>query len=161
MPRSSRRISIALASTLFLSGCFGQFQVTRNLYAFNRTVGQERFTRWALFLAMNIAPIYPVGVVMDAFIANPVEFWSGTNPVKDSERWFPKQPSQARLTPPPRARLTPLPDGRVRMELAEGALYVLLAPDALLAWDTKGELLARVSDVDGRATLVGGRLSEP
>ena len=153
MPRSFRRLSIALASILLLSGCFGQFQVTRNLYAFNRTVGQDRFTRWALFLAMNIAPIYPVGVVMDAFIANPVEFWSGTNPVKDSERWFPKAS--------PQARLTPLPDGRVRMELAEGALYVWLAPDALLAWDEKGELLARVSDVDGSATLVGGRLSEP
>ena len=153
MPRSFRRLSIALAALLFLSGCFGQFQVTRNLYAFNRTVTQDRYLRWALFLAMNIAPIYPVGAVMDAFIANPVEFWSGTNPVKDSERWFPKEP--------PQARLTPLPDGRVRMEFAEGALYVLLAPDALFAWDEKGELLARVSDVDGRATLVGGRLSAP
>lgn len=153
MTRSSRRLSIALASMLFLTGCFGQFQVTRNLYAFNRTVAQERFTRWALFLAMNIAPVYPVGVVMDAFIANPVEFWSGRNPVKDSERWFPKQQ--------PQAQLTPLPDGRVRLDLAEGALYVRLAPDALLAWDEQGKLLARVTDVDGRATLVGGKLSEP
>jgi hypothetical protein len=151
MTRSPRHFTLLLALTLLFTGCFGQFQVTRNLYAFNRTVSEERFTRWALFLAMNIAPVYPVGVVMDAFIANPVEFWSGKNPVKDSERWFPK----------PQAQLTPLPDGRVRMDLAEGALYVRLAPDALLAWDERGELLARVTDVDGRAALVGGRLSEP
>jgi hypothetical protein len=90
---------------------------------------------------------------MDAFIANPVEFWSGTNPVKDSERWFPP--------PQPRARLTPLPDGRVRMDLPGGALYLRLAPDALLAWDERGELVARVSDIGGRAALVGGKLSEP
>jgi len=155
MTRSFRRLTLLLALALLFTGCFGKFQVTRNLYAFNNTVSSERFTRWALFLAMNIAPVYPVGVVMDAFIANPVEFWSGTNPVKDSERWFPKEPE--------RARLTPLPDGRVRMELegaGSGTLYLRLAPDALLAWDERGELLARVADVDGRAALVGGSLSE-
>jgi hypothetical protein len=32
---------------------------------------------------------------------------------------------------------------------------VQLAPDALLAWDERGELLASVTDVDGRAALVG------
>ena len=153
MTHGNRRLALLLALPLLATGCFGKFQVTRNLYAFNRTVSEERFTRWALFLAMNIVPVYPVGAVMDAFIVNPVEFWSGTNPVKDSERWFPKQPDQARLTP--------LPDGRVRMDLAEGALYVRLDPDALLAWDERGELLARVTDVDGRPALVGGRLSEP
>jgi len=90
---------------------------------------------------------------MDAFIANPIEFWSGTNPVKDSKRWFPALQ--------PQARLTPLPDGRVRMDLPEGVLYLRLAPDALLAFDEQGELLARVSDVGGRAALVGGKVSEP
>jgi hypothetical protein len=40
-------------------------------------------------------------------------------------------------------------------------LYVHLAPDALLAFDERGELLARVTDVDGRAALAGGKLSEP
>ena len=150
MTPSTRRLVFLLALPLLAAGCFGKFQVTRNLYAFNQTVSDERFTRSALFVAMNIVPIYPVGAVMDAFIANPVEFWSGTNPVKDSERWFPKQ-----------ARLTPLPDGRVRMDLPEGALYLRLAPDALLAWDERGNLLARVTDVDGRAALAGGKLSEP
>ena len=57
--------------------------------------------------------------------------------------------------------VTPLPDGLVRMDLPEGALYLRLAPDALLAFDERGELLASVSDVGGRAALVGGKLSEP
>ena len=155
--RTRRRsiLPFALTSGLLVAallGCFGQFQITRNVYAFNRTVSQDRFVRWTVFLAMNIAPVYPVGVVMDAFIANPVEFWSGTNPVKGSERWFPKQQ--------PQTRLVPLPDGRVRVELARtgSTLYVRLAPDALLAWDDRGELLARVTDVDGQAALVGGSL---
>ena len=164
MTRSYRRPALSLGLTVALlaapvlsTGCFGQFQITRHVYAFNRTVSRDRFVRWAVFLALNIAPVYPVGAVMDAFIANPVEFWTGTNPVKNSERWFQKQP--------PQAQLTPLPGGRVRMELAGAGpsrvLYVWLAPDALLAWDERGELLASVTDVDGRATLVGGRLFEP
>ena len=36
-----------------------------------------------------------------------------------------------------------------------------LAPDALLAWDDRGEPLARVTAVGGRAELVGGSLLEP
>lgn len=159
MTRSHRRLSLALtlallATPVLSTGCFGQFQIVRNLYGFNRTVSQDRFVRWAVFLAMNIAPVYPVGAVMDAFIANPVEFWSGDNPVKGSKRWLGGQ-----------AQLTPLPEGPV-MELAGagpggGALYVELAPDALLAWDERGELLARITDVGGRATVVGGKLFEP
>ena len=86
-----------------------------------------------------------------------MEFWTGDNPVKGSQRWLGGQPQ---------AQLTPLPDGRVRMELAGagpggGVLYVQLAPDALLAWDERGELLARISDVEGRAAVVGGSLLEP
>jgi hypothetical protein len=150
-------VSALLAAPVLGTGCFGQFQITRNVYAFNRTVSQDRFARWAVFLALNLAPVYPVGALMDAFLANPVEFWTGTNPVKGSERWFPRRP--------PQAWLAPQPDGRVRMDLAnagaEGALYVRLAPDALLAWDDRGELLARVADVEGRAELVGGSLLEP
>jgi hypothetical protein len=161
MTRSYRRPAVSVALSLGLlaapvlaTGCFGQFQITRNVYAFNRTVSQDRFVRWAVFLALNLAPVYPVGAVMDAFIANPVEFWTGTNPVKGSQRWFPK--------PPAETRLTPLPDGRVLVELAGGqTLTVRLAPDALLAWDERGELLARVSDVDGRAIVASGRLLGP
>lgn len=163
MTRSYRRSALSLALTAALlaapvlsTGCFGQFQIMRNLYGFNRTVSQDRFVRWAVFLAMNIAPVYPVGVIMDVFIANPVEFWTGDNPIKGSQRWLGGQPQ---------AQLTPLPDGRVRIELAGAdsgtVLYVHLAPDALLAWDQRGELLARVTDVDGRAALAGGRLFEP
>lgn len=163
MTRSYRRSALSVALTLGLlaapvlsTGCFGQFQILRNLYGFNRTVSQDRFVRWAVFLAMNIAPVYPVGAVMDVFIANPVEFWTGTNPVKGSQRWLGGQPQ---------AQLAPLPDGRVRIELAGAGpgrvLYVRLAPDALLAWDDRGELLARITDVDGRAAGVGGKLFEP
>lgn len=163
MTRSYRRSTLSVALTLGLlaapvlsTGCFGQFQILRNLYGFNRTVSQDRFVRWAVFLAMNIAPVYPVGAVMDAFIVNPVEFWTGDNPVKGSKRWLGGQPQ---------AQLTPQPDGRVRMEFSGAgprpALYVQLAPDALLAWDERGELLARITDVDGRPAVVDGSLLEP
>ena len=68
--RSYRRSALSVALTLGLlaapvlsTGCFGQFQILRNLYGFNRTVSQDRFVRWAVFLAMNIAPVYPVGAL--------------------------------------------------------------------------------------------------
>ena len=138
--RMTRTAVAALAMTLAIpaAGCFGRFEITRNLYAFNRTVSHDRFARWGVFLAMNVAPMYPVGLALDAFVANPIEFWSGRNPVKGSPRWFPQ------------------PDSAARDEGRCDALRVVREADALAAYDACGELVARVTDVDGRATIVAG-----
>jgi hypothetical protein len=154
--RSALLRSIAFAALAALAtGCFGRFQVTRNLYDFNRTASDDRYTRWALFLAMNLAPVYPAGAAVDVFVVNPIEFWSGRNPVADTA----SGPERAGL----QARLVPLPDGSVRLERpgTDGALILHLEPDALVARDETGGLVARISDVRGRAALVSGTLRAP
>lgn len=151
-PRPASRLTLVLCfgALVVAGGCFGRFEITRNLYGFNRTVAEDRFVRWAVFLAMNVAPMYPVGMALDALVANPIEFWSGKNPVRGSPRWFPRQASPTPVLGACHERVA----GSSR-----GALHLVRAADALLAFDACGELVAEVTDVDGRATLVGGSLA--
>ena len=104
----------------------------------------DRYARWGVFLAMNIAPMYPVGLVLDALVANPIEFWSGENPVKGSPRWRPQTES---------AQAGPGNEGAEPLRLVR-------TPDALLAFDAQGALVARVTDIEGRPAIVAGSLLE-
>lgn len=76
--------SLLLAAMLPLgaSGCFGSFNLTRKVYDFNRTVSQDKWIRWLFFLAMNVVPVYAFSMAVDAFFANPFEFWGGSNPIQ-------------------------------------------------------------------------------
>ncbi len=70
--------AFGLATT---TGCFGSFQLTRKVYAFNQTVSQDKWVQELVFLGMNIVPIYGLAAFADAVFANSVEFWTGTNPL--------------------------------------------------------------------------------
>ena len=135
MPRPRQALALAAASAL-LAGCFGSFNVTRNLYAFNRYVAQKDWPRTGLFLAMNVAPVYPVGVLMDVLLANPVEFWTGVNPIKDSERWFGSRVEVEVVDPATRRVAVTDPDGRTHRFVAvrgEDHVRVVTESGALLA----------------------------
>lgn len=88
LARGFLRVAAVGCVAVLLTGCFGRFAVTRNLYAFNGYVSKNDWARTGVFLAMNVTAMYPVGLIMDLLFANPVEFWTGVNPIKDSERWF-------------------------------------------------------------------------
>jgi hypothetical protein len=63
-----------------LTGCYGSFQLTRNLWKWNGTVG-EKWTNELVFLVLNIVPVYGVATLIDGIVINSVEFWTGKNPV--------------------------------------------------------------------------------
>ncbi|MCK4695667.1 MAG: DUF3332 family protein [Candidatus Cloacimonetes bacterium] len=66
--------------SLGLTGCFGKFQLTRNLYTWNSQIGGKwvnTLVMWILF----IIPVYEIAGFVDFAILNVIEFWTGDNPV--------------------------------------------------------------------------------
>ncbi len=78
--RRSLVLGVAAVGLFGSSACFGSFQATRKLYAFNKGVGDKWIVE-VVFLAMNIIPIYGLAAMGDAIIFNSVEFWTGDNPM--------------------------------------------------------------------------------
>ncbi len=70
------------AGTLALSGCFGSFGAVRGLWEWNDDVG-GKWVNWLVFLGLSIIPVYQLFVLADVLVLNSVEFWTGSNPVKE------------------------------------------------------------------------------
>lgn len=70
-----------------LGGCFGKFAITRKVYELNASV-HDRYLRNVVTWAFIFFPVYWVSGVLDLFIFNTIEFWSGHNPVASGERSF-------------------------------------------------------------------------
>jgi len=60
------------------AGCFGKFQLTRNLYDINKSV-EDKYLRSVLTWVL----IIPYGITgfLDFAVFNLIEFWSGENPI--------------------------------------------------------------------------------
>ena len=80
MHRTSRVGLGVLALTLFASGCYGPFNLTRRLYQWNGQVG-TKWEREFMFILLAWAPVYGLAVLGDAVVFNSMEFWTGRNPV--------------------------------------------------------------------------------
>lgn len=68
-----------LAGCMAASSCVGTFQLTHKLAAWNTRATNEKFLNEIIFLF--ISPAYVVTGVVDAFVINAMEFWSGSNPL--------------------------------------------------------------------------------
>ena len=69
------------------SGCFGPFNLTRNVYNWNSGIKgsgevNEKWMKEIVFFGMIVIPVYMFSALLDAFVFNAIQFWSGTNPVK-------------------------------------------------------------------------------
>lgn len=73
--------ALVTALVVMMSGCFGSFKATRNIYQFNKTVHPNEWVREGVFLGMVIIPVYGIATLLDAVIFNSVEFWTGHNPI--------------------------------------------------------------------------------
>lgn len=82
-----KRIKAALLAIVFsfvvLSqhGCIGSFQLTNNLYNWNKTEVGGKWGSELVFLAFIIIPVYGVTLLADGIVLNTIEFWSGDNPL--------------------------------------------------------------------------------
>ena len=78
-----KMISLIIVLSLLavsLTGCYGSFQLTRNLWKWNGTIG-EKWTNELVFLVLNIVPVYSVAALVDGIVINSIQFWTGKNPV--------------------------------------------------------------------------------
>jgi hypothetical protein len=62
------------------AGCYGNFALFHKLHNWNGTIG-DKGVNSLIHLALWIVPIYEISILVDFFILNTIEFWSGKNPV--------------------------------------------------------------------------------
>jgi hypothetical protein len=85
-----KRIVAAIVVGSFLTvttACYGPFNLTRNVYQWNSSIKgssevNEKWMKEFVFFGMIIIPVYMFSALLDAFIFNSIQFWSGSNPVK-------------------------------------------------------------------------------
>jgi hypothetical protein len=75
-------LAIALAAATPLSACFGRFALTQAIYDFNKDGLSDNFVLQELvFLGLVILQVYTIGAFIDAILLNPIEIFTGTNPI--------------------------------------------------------------------------------
>lgn len=87
-----KTVAIAvIASFMSVStACFGPFNLTRNVYHWNSGIKgsgevNEKWMKEIVFFGMIIIPVYMFSALLDAFIFNSIQFWTGDNPVKATD----------------------------------------------------------------------------
>lgn len=81
MSRPFRASLLALAAVLCLGGCYGPFNLTRRLYAWNDRTGRDKWEQEFIFLLLTWAPVYSFTLLADGILFHSLEFWTGNNPV--------------------------------------------------------------------------------
>jgi hypothetical protein len=79
-----KMVALALVISMFTltnAACFGKFELTRKIYTFNENVSKNPFVRTLMMWVMLIVPIYWLAGVLDLFIFNLIELFSGSNPL--------------------------------------------------------------------------------
>lgn len=84
-----RRVIAAAALAGFMrvsTACYGPFNLTRNVYHWNSGVKgsgevNDKSMKEFVFFGMIVVPVYMFSALLDAFIFNSIQFWSGGNPV--------------------------------------------------------------------------------
>jgi len=71
---------IPLVVLILLTSCYGNFSLTRKVYQFNGSVGDD-IAQTAVFWAFCIIPVYSVSAFLDAVVFNTIEYWTGSNPI--------------------------------------------------------------------------------
>ncbi len=74
--------TLALAACAFLPGCYGPNNAWNNLHDWNGKVTESKWGNEAVFLALNIIPVYGFCYLGDVLIFNSMEFWGMKNPIE-------------------------------------------------------------------------------
>lgn len=73
---------LMLGISTLSSGCMGSWALSKKLYKWNQSVSSNKIVNQLVFWVLVIIPVYPIcfGIV-DYWVLNLIEFWSGSNPV--------------------------------------------------------------------------------
>lgn len=75
---------------LLQTNCFGKFALTRKLYTWNDSLGNN-FVKTLVMYVLFFIPVYAVVGIIDIILLNLIEFWSGSNPISMNEGDMEKQ----------------------------------------------------------------------
>jgi hypothetical protein len=72
------------------TACYGPFNLTKNVYHWNSNIKgssevNEKWMKEFVFFGMIIIPVYMFATLLDAFVFNSIQFWTGDNPVKGTD----------------------------------------------------------------------------
>ncbi|MFM1744937.1 MAG: hypothetical protein RLZZ630_874 [Bacteroidota bacterium] len=158
-------VSLMLFGATLQSGCYGSFALVKNVYDWNGSI-EDPFVRSIVFFALNIIPVYPAAAIIDAFILNAIEFWSGSNPVsmregQKEQQWVTYKGKNYLIEASRnRFRITPEAGGRKAVNLVftpfnttwnlekDGKLIALSRIE-----ESNGNLAVRVFGKDGRSQV--------
>jgi hypothetical protein len=78
---------VVVAWLMTTTGCFGPFNLTKNVYHWNSGLKgsgevNEKWMKELVFFGMIVVPVYMFSALLDAFVFNSIQFWTGENPVK-------------------------------------------------------------------------------
>ena len=84
-----RMITIVVLVSLIsvTASCYGPFNLTRNVYHWNGSIKgsgevNDKWMKEIVFFGMIVIPVYMFSALLDAFVFNSIQFWSGDNPIK-------------------------------------------------------------------------------
>jgi hypothetical protein len=74
-----KKTIVLILTISLLMGCMGTGAVNGKVKEFNLKAVENRWGREGTFLALSVLWVYGVCEVLDLFIFNSIEFWSGSN----------------------------------------------------------------------------------
>ena len=141
-----------------MTGCYGNFPITRYIYKANGNVTNSRLVHTIVFWAFVIIPVYEIGFLGDAFVFNLIEFWTGKAPLEPVAT-IDREGNTVALAPAENGRdaiLTVSRDGRVLTQ----ERFIRVSDTAFEVRDAQGKLNGKVirsgdgdillADADGR-----------
>ncbi len=157
--KKTRVLVVLLLLVSFISlqtaGCYGRFELTRKVYHFNQRVDDDKWIQWIVFLPLTFG--YVIGIAVDLVFGNPVEFWTGVNPISAGLE-------TSRLAYGPNGevvRVTRMSQNAFSMEVTESSLKSYSAilvheNEEVCVYTPEGNLIARVSNINGSPELLTG-----
>jgi len=78
----SRRGLLVAVPLLATGGCIGSFPLFHKLLDWNMQIHESKWVNWIVFALFWIVPVYEiVAGLVDLFVLNSIEFWTGTSPL--------------------------------------------------------------------------------
>ncbi len=84
-------ISMVLAASILTTSCLGSFNAWIGLRDWNDGLTNSKILDNLVFWGLNIIPVYGLFGLADLVIFNPIEFWTGSNPIGMKEGDVEKQ----------------------------------------------------------------------
>ena len=75
------KIIAGILALMMCSGCMGHGALTSKVVRWNLETVDSRWGREGVFLGLWVTLVYPVCFILDLFIFNSIEFWSGENAI--------------------------------------------------------------------------------